>query len=123
MALCVATFRCALSQWQLPHDQEENSVFALSGAQHSVGRPARKGWKENYATVTASFVWNGVTENLAVLPHYSRLVGVILFFEGWIIQLSTQYYFQIAFYNENTKYSVLSPIFSSIFEVNFLRAS
>lgn len=86
-----------------------------------MGQPDTEGWKENCATVTASFVWNGVTENVGVLLHYSTLVGVTLFFEGWIIQLPTQYYFQIAFYNKNAKYSIMSPIFSSVFEVNVFK--
>lgn len=69
-----------------------------------MGQPARKGQKENDATVTACFVWERVSENSRGSGSLFQTHGVILFFEGWLIQLLTQYNLQIAFYNKNAKY-------------------
>lgn len=39
-------------------------MFSLYDTSCTVAQPARKGQKENYATATAGFAWERVTENL-----------------------------------------------------------
>lgn len=85
-----------------------------------MGQPARKGQKENYAIATAGFAWEWVTELEGFWFVIPDMWGVTLFFEGWLIHLSTQYDCKIAFYNKNAKYRIyFCLLFFPHFEVNF----
>ena len=88
-----------------------------------MGQPARKGQKENYATATACFAWEWVTENsggsgslFQTRGRDSVLWGMIntlintIQFANCILQLKCQ-----------IQHLLLAPIFSSIFELNFCK--
>lgn len=117
MALCVATFRWVPSQLQLTREQDEYSVCFLYMAPSAPwdGQPERDK-RKMMPQWQHALCGSGWVRTRGVLVHYSRHMGVTLFFEGWLIQLLTQYNLQIAFYNKNAKY-----IYSSIFEVNFCK--